>query len=121
MKRKLLYPIPFIILLSSCQSYQTASFWIENNSDQKVEFQSSVISATTMTGPAIMARPFTAKPGEAINLGEAGFYEETNITDVFNCEVIDTVKVKNPKNIENWVKTTDDKGKTKYVLYLVSK
>lgn len=122
MKKKLLYPLPFIIiLLSSCQSYPTASFWIENNSNQTIEFQSSVVSATTMTGPAVISRPFKAEPGEVINLGETNFDEETKITDIFNYKVIDTVKIKNPKDIQNWIKTTDKKGKTKYVLYLVSK
>jgi len=110
-----------LVLLCSCGSTNSASFWIANNSNSPVELQSTVISPTRLGGPEVISKPLLAKPGDIIELGAAPFDKNGPITDLFNYKIAGNKgSLRDPMDINNWRKITDKKGKTKYVLYLVS-
>jgi hypothetical protein len=121
MKKYLLFSLIASAFLSSCGSYNTAVFYIENNSNQTVGFESSVISPNTLAGPTLLSKTFTAEPGEIVVLGETEINEDDDILELFHNMMTDSNIQNDPARQSNWVKSVDKKGKVSYTLYVGSK
>lgn len=109
-----------LILLSGCFiTYPTTTFWINNNTDETVNFNASVIKRSSM-GPFEMSLPFTVEPGDSVLFRQVGFRKNANPVNVFkeiNFLKSDT-HYNNPKDSSNWHKTYDKQGRPQYTFFI---
>ncbi|MRG44039.1 hypothetical protein GFS24_02880 [Chitinophaga sp. SYP-B3965] len=115
------YLLACVLLLSGCVSnYQATTFYVKNNSNKPMTFKASVERYTT-AGPYIMSLPFSVAPQDSVLARSAKFRKGLAPNQWFTDFIIfpkDSVVLNDPKNPDNWVKSTDAKGKLVYTFNL---
>jgi len=98
-------------------NYPTTTFYVKNTSDKVQNFTASIMKYSSMTGPFEMTLPIAVPPNDSIIARRVGFHKEARPTAWFTKFIIfptDSVAFNDPNIDENWVKSTDEKGKTIY-------
>jgi hypothetical protein len=110
----------FIIVsstLASCMTnYPLTTFYVKNNSAKTINFKASIIKQSTM-GAFDMTLPFTVFPNDSVVARRANFKKNISPTEWFTQFIIfpvDSVSLNNPKDPNNWIKSTDTKGNIVY-------
>lgn len=114
-------------LLTSCgilipfpesKKYPTTTFYVKNNSEKAVNFQSTVIKQSTITGPFEMTVPFTVQPKDSVLARQVIFKKDSenpqNWFTKFIIFPVDGIKVHDPNKPENWKKWINIKGRPCY-------
>lgn len=111
--------IPVLIALccAGCATnYAPTSFYVKNNSHKTVHFKASIIKHSTM-GPFEMTLPFTVNPGDSVLARRGKFLKTASPTEwfsKFSLFPIDSVVMNDPAVAENWILSSDPKGKPVY-------
>jgi len=121
MKKKLLF-LAIVLTFSSCMTnYPTTTFYVKNTSDKTQNFKASIMKYSSMMGPFEMTLPFAVPPNDSVVARQVGFRKDAPPTAWFTKFIIfpaDSVAFNDPKIDENWVKSTDSKGRTVYTFTL---
>ena len=108
----ILFPFP------ESKKYPTTTFYVKNNSDRTINFKTSVIKQSTITGPFEMTVPFTVQPKDSVLARQIGFEKDSQNPQKwfskFEIFPIDGVKMFDPNKAENWRKGVNNKGKPIY-------
>jgi len=114
---KLLLHILVCLTLSSCMmNYPLTTFYVKNNTDKTIRFKASVIKYSSM-GQFEMTLPFTVLPKDSVLARRANFKKDILPNQWFTQFIIfpvDSIVLNNPNSSENWIKSTDTKGKLIY-------
>lgn len=115
---KWIFALLFLVLVTGCMmNYPATKFYVKNNTDQTIYFKASVIKQSTITGPFEMTVPFTVLSGDSVLARHVNFREDAAPTawfTNFTLLPIEGTLLKDPNQPENWIKSTDDKGKPVY-------
>lgn len=97
-------------------NYQLTTFYVKNNTNKTVNFKASVEKLSSM-GSFNMTLPFTVLPKDSVLARRANFRKGISPTQWFTQFIIfpvDSVVLNDPKDPNNWIKSTDMKGKLVY-------
>ncbi len=111
--------IILLILISGC-SYPTTTFWVKNNTDKEVHFTAGAVH---LPSRSILTLPFSVPPNDSVLVRRIGLKDGGNVTNVFgniSFMTIDSIKIKDPMNPENWEKSKDKYGKSKFTFKVKS-
>lgn len=115
------YLLTCVVLFSGCVSnYQSTTFYVKNNASKPLNFKASVEKYSSM-GPFVMTLPFTVLPQDSVLARSVKLRKDLPPTAWFTDFIIfpaDSVKLNDPKNAGNWVKTIDAKGNPVYTFKL---
>ncbi len=115
------YLLTSVVLFSGCVSnYQSTTFYVKNNANKPLNFKASVEKYSSM-GPFVMTLPFTVLPQDSVLARSVKLRKDLPPTAWFTDFIIfpaDSVKLNDPKNAGNWVKTIDAKGNPVYTFKL---
>lgn len=115
------YLLTCVVLFSGCVSnYQSTTFYVKNNTNKPMNFKASIEKYSSM-GPFIMTLPFTVLPQDSVLARSAKFKKDMPPNVWFTEFIIfpvDSVRLNDPKNADNWVKTINAKGKPVYTFNL---
>lgn len=112
-------------LLTSCgilipwpesKNYPTTTFYVKNNSEKAISFQSTVLKRSS-NGPFEMRVPFTVQPKDSVLARQVGFEngaEPQKWFIEFTISPIVGIIMNNPNKPENWRKGRSMKGKQYY-------
>jgi len=104
----------FIIIEIGC-SYPMTTFWVNNNTEKEVRFTAG---AFHLPSHSIRTLPFSIPPNDSVLLRRIGLKEGGNITNIFgdiSFVTMDSIKIKDPMNLENWQKAKDKNGQTIFI------
>jgi hypothetical protein len=121
MKKAVLTLLSALVFASCMTSYPTTTFYVKNTSDKTQNFKASIMKYSSMMGPFEMTLPFTVPPNDSIIARQVGFKKDAPPTAWFTKFIIfpvDSITFNDPKIDENWVKSTDSKGRTVYTFTL---
>lgn len=114
--KQLVY-ISICLTLSGCMTnYPLTTFYVKNNTDKTVNFKASVIKYSSM-GQFQMTLPFTVLAQDSVLARKVNFKKDVLPNQWFTQFIIFPVEgivLNNPNNPENWIKSTDTKGKIIY-------
>lgn len=119
MSRKVLSLVTFVLIFvcTSCMTnYTLTTFYVKNTTDKTLNFKASIIKHSQM-GPFEMTLPFVVYPHESVVARKANFKKDASPAAWFTKFTIfptDSLSFNDPKNIDNWVKTIDEKGRPIY-------
>ena len=116
MKRLCLILFSASVFASCMTNYPMTTFYVKNTSDKVQNFKASVVKQSSM-GPFEMTLPFAVPPNDSVVARRIGFRKEAPPTAWFSKFIIfpaDSVAFNDPNIVENWVKSTDENGKTIY-------
>ncbi len=112
-----LVAIIFTLTCSSCMTnYPLTTFYVKNTTDKTLNFKASVMKRSQM-GPFEMTLPFAVLPHDSVIARRVGFRKDAAPAAWFTKFTIfptDSVSFNDPHNSDNWVKSTDIKGKPVY-------
>ena len=115
---KRLFSILTCLTLASCMTnYQMTTFYVKNNTNRTVNFKASVDKLSSM-GSFIMTLPFTVLPNDSVIARKVQLRKNAPPTAWFTQFIlfpIDSVKLNDPNDAINWIKSTDTKGKQIYI------
>jgi hypothetical protein len=115
--KKIFFILLTTIMFGSCMTnYPTTTFYVKNTSDNTQNFKASIMKYSSM-GPYEMTLPFAVPAQDSVVARKVEFRQDAIPTAWFTEFIIfpsDSVAFNDPKNPENWVKSTDEKGKTVY-------
>lgn len=115
------YLLTCVVLFSGCVSnYQSTTFYVKNNANKPINFKASVEKLSSM-GPFVVTQPFTVLPQDSVLARYVKLRKDAPPTAWFTEFIIfpaDSVKLNDPKDAGNWVKTIDAKGKPVYTFNL---
>src|SRR5688500_13724851 len=120
---KWLISLLLIVSFASCMNYPATKFYVKNNTESTINFKATVIKQSTITGPFEMTVPFTVFPGDSVLARHVNFRKDAYPNEWFTNFAlfpINGVVFNDPNQPENWIKSTDDKGKPVYT-FTVSK
>ncbi|MBL4643086.1 MAG: hypothetical protein JKY44_05785 [Flavobacteriaceae bacterium] len=112
-------------LLTSCgilipwpesKNYPTTTFYVKNNADKAINFQSTVLKRSS-NGPFKVTVPFTVQPKDSVLARKVGFKKDAEPQKwfiEFTISPVVGIKMNNPNKPENWKKGTSIKGKRFY-------
>lgn len=109
----------FIIIQIGC-SYPTTSFWVQNNTENEVNFTAGAIH---LPSHSVRTLPFSVPPMDSVLLRRVGLKEGANVTNIFrdiSFMAMDSIEIKDPMNPENWQKGKDKTGKTVFIFKVKS-
>ena len=110
----------YLLLLSGCITYPQTTFWVQNDTDKTVQFNATVYKIHLEE----MTLPFSVAPNSKVLVRQIGLTEKGNVRNVFSKISFitpDSIKVKDPMDPLNWVKTTDAAGKPTYFFHVDKK
>ncbi len=115
--------ILFILSLSlmSCGSYTMSTFYVKNTSNKPVSFDASVMKFS-QNGPYDVNQSFTIKPNDSVLARKASMKNDVSPEKwftQFNIFPVDGLEFNDPKNPQNWIKTSDKDGKPVYTFNIV--
>jgi len=114
---KRLFPILTCLTLASCMTnYKMTTFYVKNNTSKTVNFKASVDKFTS-AGSFIMTLPFTVLPNDSVLARKVQLRKDAEPTAWFTQFIlfpIDSLKLNDPNDANNWIKSTDAKGKQIY-------
>lgn len=103
--------------LTSCMTnYKMTTFYVKNNTNKTVNFKASVDKLSSM-GSFIMTLPFTVLPNDSVLARKVRLRKDAPPTAWFTQLIlfpVDSVKLNDPNDANNWIKSTDAKGKQVY-------
>lgn len=118
---KRFYYLLFYFTLTGCSTkYILTTFYVKNTSGKTINFTASVVKQSTM-GAFSMTLPFTVLPNDSVVARRAKFRKDILPTQWFTQFIIfpvDSVFLNDPRNADNWIKSTDTKGKLVYTFNL---
>lgn len=117
MKRVCLVLFSVLVFASCMTNYPMTTFYVKNTSDKVQNFKASIMKQSSITGPFEMNLPFAVPPNDSVVARQVGFRKDAQPTAWFTKFIIfptDGVVFNDPNINENWVKSTDEKGKTVY-------
>jgi hypothetical protein len=97
-------------------NYPLTTFYVKNNSDKTINFKASIIKQSTM-GAFDMTLPFRVFPRDSVVARRANFKKNISPTEWFTQFTIfpvDSVSLNDPKDPNNWLKSTDARGNIIY-------
>jgi hypothetical protein len=101
-------------------NYPTTTFYVKNTSEKTQNFKASIMKQNSM-GPFEMTLPFAVPPNDSILVRQVGFRKEAPPTAWFTKFIVfpaDSISFNDPNVDENWIKSTDSKGRTVYTFTL---
>lgn len=112
------------ILFISCgalgsSSYPTTTFYVKNNSNETINFSSTIVVFPMSRGP--LTRSFSVPPKDSILARQVGYKKDAEPQKWFLEFKIfpnDNVKTFDPNIAENWKKGVDSKGKLIYTFLI---
>lgn len=111
---KLLLTIIICLPLASCMTnYQMTTFYVKNNTNKTVNFKASVDKLTSM-GMYNMTVPFTVLPNDSVVARKVQLRKDAAPTVWFTEFIIfpiDSIKLNDPRDADNWIRSTNSKGK----------
>lgn len=122
--KKALIIIISSILVTSCGalgfgSYPTTTFYVKNNSNETINFSSTVVVFPMSRGP--LTRNFSVPPKDSILARQVDFKKDVEPQKWFLEFKIfpnDNVKTFDPNKAENWKKGVDSKGRLIYTFLI---
>ena len=115
---KRLFPIFVCFTLASCMTnYKMTTFYVKNNTNKTVNFKASVDKLSSM-GSFIMTLPFTILPNDSVLARKVQLRKDAQPTAWFTQFIlfpVDSIKLNDPNDANNWIKSTDAKGKQIYI------
>ncbi len=121
MKRFFYTLIGFVF--SGCMAnYSLTSFYVKNNTNKTINFKASAIKYSSM-GPFEMTLPFTVLPNDSVLARRVNLRKDILPNRWFTQFIIfpvDSIVLNNPNNSENWIKSTDTKGKLIYTFNIAN-
>ena len=119
MKKAILLLI--IFSSTSCATnYPTTTFWVKNTTNKTLNFKASIIKFTS-SGPFEMTLPFAVPPNDSIVARKVGLKKDAAPTNWFTKFIIfpsDSIQFNDPNNSSNWIKSTDEKGRTVFTFIM---
>ena len=116
-KMKRITFISTIFAFAGCMvNYPMTTFYVKNITDKTLNFKASVMKHSQM-GQFEMTLPFAVLPHDSVIARKVGFKNDASPTAWFTKFIIfptDSVQFNDPHIADNWVKTTDEKGKPIY-------
>ena len=113
----ILIAIIFTLTCTSCMTnYPLTTFYVKNTTDKTLNFKASIIKRSQM-GPFEMTLPFAVYPHDSVVARKANFRKDASPTAWFTKFTIfqtDSLSFNDPKSKDNWIKTTDEKGRPIY-------
>ena len=111
---KRLFPILTSLTLASCMTnYKMTTFYVKNNTNKTVNFKASVDKYNSF----IMTLPFIVLPNDSVLARKVQLRKDAPPTAWFTQFIIfpiDSIKLNDPNDANNWIKSTDAKGKQIY-------
>jgi hypothetical protein len=112
------------ILITSCGasgfgSYPTTTFYVKNNSNETIDFSSTIVVFPMSRGP--LTRSFSVPAKDSILARQVDFKKDTEPQKWFLEFKIfpnDNVKIFDPNNAGNWKKSFDIKGRPNYTFLI---
>lgn len=120
MKKIILFLLSAILFTGCMTNYPTTTFYVKNTSDKTQNFKASIIKQNSM-GPYEMTLPFSVPPNDSIIARKVGFRKDAQPTAWFKTFIIfpvDSISFNDPNIDENWIKSTDEEGRTVYTFTL---
>jgi len=120
MKKTVLILLSTLVFVGCMTNYPTTTFYVKNTSDKVQNFKASIMKYSSM-GQFEMTLPFVVPPNDSILARQVGFRKDAPPTAWFTKFIIfpvDSVAFNDPNINENWVKSTDSKGRTIYTFTL---
>lgn len=122
--KKALILIISSILITSCGAlgfgnYPTTTFYVKNNSNETINFSSTVVVFPMSRGP--LTRNFSVPPKDSIVARQVDFKKDAEPQKwflEFNIFPNDNVKTFDPNKAENWKKGVDSKGRLIYTFLI---
>lgn len=110
-----------IVMYTGCMSnYPRTTFYVKNTSDKTINFTASVMKYSSM-GRFEMTLPFMVLPHDSVLARIVGYRKDALPIYWYTKFIIFPVEgiiMNDPNNAENWIKSTDEKGKTIYTFSL---
>ncbi len=123
MKKNILLLLASILILSCGASaignYATTTFYVKNNSNQTINFSSTVVVFPMSRGP--LTRQFSVPPMDSILARQTNFKKGVAPQKwflEFNIFPNDYVTMFDPNKTENWKKGFDTKGRPFYTFLI---
>ena len=114
---KIFFPFFACLTLGSCMTnYKMTTFYVKNNTNKTVNFKASVDKLSLM-GSFIMTLPFTVLPNDSVLARKVQLRKDVPPTAWFTQFIlfpVDSVKLNDPNDANNQIKSTDAKGKQVY-------
>ncbi|HOZ81391.1 MAG TPA: hypothetical protein PLU85_00305 [Bacteroidia bacterium] len=114
--RNLVIIILVLFSVSCMTNYPLTTFYVKNTTDKTLNFKASIIKQSQM-GPYEMTLPFMVFPNDSVVARRTNFKKDASPTAWFKKFIIfqtDSLSFNDPKNKDNWIKTTDEKGRPVY-------
>lgn len=115
---KQLFPVLVCLTLIGCvTNYQMTTFYVKNNTNKTVNLKASVDKLSSM-GSFVMTLPFTVLPHDSVLARNVQLRKDAPPTAWFTQFIvfpIDSVKLNDPNDANNWIKSTDTKGEQIYI------
>jgi hypothetical protein len=114
--KSIIYILACLVFSSCATNYHLTTFYVKNNSDKTINFKASIVKQSTM-GAFNMTLPFTVLPNDSVIARKASFRKDILPTQWFTQFIIfpvDSVLLNDPNDPDNWIKSTDAKGKPVY-------
>ncbi len=111
-------------LLTSCgilipfpenKKFPTTTFYVKNNSNETINFSSTVVVFPMSRGP--LTRNFSVRPKDSILARQISFKKDAEPQKWFIEFIIfpnENVKIFDPNKAENWIKGVNSKGRPIY-------
>jgi hypothetical protein len=107
----------FTLNCTSCfVNYPLTTFYVKNTTDKTLNFKASVMKRSSM-GPFEMTLPFAVLPHDSVIARRTNFKTDASPAAWFTRFIIfptDSVLFNDPDNQDNWIKTTDERGRPIY-------
>lgn len=111
--KKLIFAFLGIIVLIGCVSNPNTpmtAFIVKNTSDKTISFDASVVKYSQSFGRQILKNTFTVNPNDSIIARQTYFKKDSETPQnwfvEFNIFPVDNIEMNDPKNPENWIKST---------------
>ncbi len=115
---KQLLPLLACLSLTSCMTnYKMTTFYVKNNTDKTINFKASVEKLSS-GGSFIMTLPFTVLPKDSVLARKVQLRKDASPTAWFTQFIlfpVDSVKLNDPNDANNWIKSADAKGNQIYI------
>jgi len=110
-----------LIPFPESKKYPTTTFYVKNNSDKTVNFQSTVLKRST-NGPYEVTVPFTVQPKDSVLARKAMFKKDgenpQNWFTKFTIFPVDGIKINDPNKAENWGKWNNNENRPCYTFII---
>lgn len=110
-----------LIPFPESKKYPTTTFYVKNNSEKTVNFQSTVLKRST-NGPYEITVPFTVRPKDSILARKAMFKRDAenpqNWFTKFIIFPVDGITIHDPNKAENWKKWINSKNRPCYTFII---